>query len=300
MPTQNTSEIKNKIISILRKNGPSLPVHISKEIQSNSLFTSAFLSELSSEKKIRMSNMKIGSSSLYFLPGQEKYLDKFSHHLKSKEKEAYDILKNKKILKDSEQEPAIRVALRALKDFAIPYKKGEEIFWRFFNISEDEVKDKKTIEKTTQIPVENAESKNNTNESLNIFDKNNSGKDYGEKIEKEKISKKKRNSGKTSGKNESDFFMKIKSFLEKNSIVLLDILNFNKKEIILRVEEESEEKILIAYDKKRVNEKDIIKSFDKTKEFGEKYIILIKGSPYKKTKKLLDAVRGLDSVKNLK
>jgi len=44
MPIKDTSEIKEKIILILRKNGPSLPVHIAKEIETSILFTSAFLS----------------------------------------------------------------------------------------------------------------------------------------------------------------------------------------------------------------------------------------------------------------
>ena len=47
---KDTSEIKEKILSILKRRGPSLPVHIAKEIESSMLFTSAFLSELVSEK----------------------------------------------------------------------------------------------------------------------------------------------------------------------------------------------------------------------------------------------------------
>jgi len=124
MPIQNTLGIKEKILLILQKRGPSLPVHIAKEIGLSMLFASAFLSELVSEKNIKISNMKIGNSPIYFLLGQEPMLEKFSQHLKSKEKEAFILLKEKKFLRDKEQDPAIRVALRTIKFFAIAFKKN--------------------------------------------------------------------------------------------------------------------------------------------------------------------------------
>lgn len=290
MPSQDTSEIKNKIILVLRKNGPSLPVHISRQIESSILFTSAFLSELVSEKKIKMSNMKIGNSPLYFLPGQENRLEKFSENLKSKEKEAYDLLKEKKVLKDSKQEPAIRVALRALKDFAVPFKKegSEEIFWKFFNTPE------KTSEK--EKPKEEIQKKQ-ADEPLDIFDRGSDKKGEEKSEEKKpKTKNKKKPKSKKITQKESNFFKKVKSFLSENSMELLDILSFSKKEIIVKIKKDGKDMVLIAFDKKRVNEKDIVKASKKTKEYGLPYIILIKGTPYKKTKKLLKAVRKLDSI----
>ena len=41
--------------------------------------------------------MKVGSSPIYYLLGQESNLEFFSHHLNNKEKEAFTILKDKKI-----------------------------------------------------------------------------------------------------------------------------------------------------------------------------------------------------------
>ena len=86
---QDALGVKEKIIQIIKRRGPSLPAHIAKETELSILFSSAFLSELFSEKKIRISAMKVGSSPLYFLPGQESFLENFAHHLKSKEKEAF-------------------------------------------------------------------------------------------------------------------------------------------------------------------------------------------------------------------
>ena len=140
MPAQDTSEVKEKIVSIFKRRGPSLPVHVSQETGLSILFASVFLSELLSEKKLGISNMKVGNTPIYFIPGQEPMLERFSEHLKSKEKESFNLLKEKTFLKDSEQEPAIRVALRSLKDFAVPFKKNDEFYWKYFIVSKEELK----------------------------------------------------------------------------------------------------------------------------------------------------------------
>ena len=97
---QDTSELKEKILSTFKQRGPSLPVHIAGATGLSILFASAFLSELFSEKKIKISHMKVGSSPIYFLPGQEHLLENFSQYIKGKEKETFLLLKEKKILKD--------------------------------------------------------------------------------------------------------------------------------------------------------------------------------------------------------
>ena len=281
MPTQDTSEIKEKIILILRKNGPSLPVHIAKEIESSILFTSAFLSELASEKRIKISHMKVGNSPLYYLSRQEQLLEKSSHYLKSKEKEAFTLLKEKRFIKDSEQDPAIRVALREIKDFAIPFKKDEEIFWRYFTIPITEFK---IAEKPKKIEKEKTE------KTLDIFDA--SGKrERTKRTRKKKISK-------TSQK-ERNFFNKVKEFLSEKSTELIDIISFSKNEIVLRVKDTGGEKIVIAYNKKRISDNDIIKAAKKSAGFNLPYIVLSLGEPLKKVKELLVAIKNLHSIEKL-
>jgi len=134
---QQTNQIKDKIVEFLKRKGPSLPVHIAKEINTSILFTSAFLSELLSEKRITLSNMKIGNSPVYYIKGQESLLENYSDYLKNKEKEAFLLIKEKKFLKDSEQAPAIRVALREIKDFAIQFRfqNSQELMWRYYTAS---------------------------------------------------------------------------------------------------------------------------------------------------------------------
>jgi len=129
----STNEI---ILAIIKEKGPILPVHVSKEINDNILMTSARLSELLTAKQIKISNLKVGGSPLYYFSGQEEKLQNFVDNLGAMERKAYDLLKNNKVLKDSIQEPAVRVALRQIKDFAIPlqvdYQNKTDIFWKWY------------------------------------------------------------------------------------------------------------------------------------------------------------------------
>ena len=279
---KDTSEIKEKIISVLRKNGPSLPVHIAREIESSILFTSAFLSELAAEKRIKISNMKVGNSPLYFIQGQEPMLEKFSLYLKSREKDAFAFLKERKFLKDNEQEPAIRVALREIKDFAIPFKKEGEIIWRYFTVLEKEFKIKEKPKLTAKKETKKIE--HEKVKTLDIFDKPG----------REKTSKK------ISRGKEDKLFSKVKEFLSEKSMDLIDIVNFSKNEILLRIRDNGEEKLLIVYNKRRIGENDLIKASKKASEFNLPYIIVGLGEPLKKMRGLIDAIKNLSSIEKLK
>ncbi len=140
-------DIKEKILDFIKNKGPVLPVEISKEINSDILMASAHLSELTSNKKLRISSVKVGSSPLYYLPGQEEQLQNFSSTLQEKEKRTYDLLSQKKVLRDSELDPLSRTTVRQIKDFAVPLKvnhKGNtEIFWRWYLLPTEEAE--KTI-----------------------------------------------------------------------------------------------------------------------------------------------------------
>tara|TARA_Y100000296_G_scaffold85670_1_gene122371 strand:- start:1797 stop:2639 length:843 start_codon:yes stop_codon:yes gene_type:complete len=277
---QNTSEIKEKIISIFRRRGPSLPIHIARETELSILFTSAFLSELLAEKKIKISNMRVGSSPIYFIPEQETMLERFSDHLKSKEKEAFLFLKKKKFLKDSKQEPAIRVALRELKDFAIPFKKNEEIYWKYLDVSETEFKEFFKEKKEIKEPIKKAEP------------------EKPKTIPKEKRKSKKSVKTKNSKQNEK-FLEKVKDFLMKSSIEINSIENIGKNELVLKVKERGEEKLLFAYNKKRLTEKEIVKAGKKASEENLKYSIFFLGVLSKKISDFREAIKNMDSIGKL-
>lgn len=297
MPAQNTSQLKEKIISILRIKGPNLPVHIAREIGLSILFTSAFLSELLSEKKIKISHMKVGNSPIYFIPGQESRLENFSQYLKSKEKDAFILLKEKKFLKDKSQDPAIRVALRAIKDFAIPFKKNEEIFWKYFTTSEINFTELETIKnefpkkeqvtpQVQKINAENIEKKESFKEKkLDIFNK--------------PVKKKKKTTKKKSKKQNDKLFNKIKDFLSKENMEIVDFQTFNKNEIVLKIKEDGKEKLLIAYNKKRITELDLLKTYKKLNDKTLPYLLLSFGEPPKKLMNLIEVIKKLDKIKKI-
>ncbi len=128
---------RETIISILKHRGPSLPVHIKKALGTGDTFiVGAMLSELKSAGRIRVSNTKRGGSPFYYLPEHAPRLVELIKELPEKERRTAELLREKKILRDNEQDPLVRVTLRAIKDFAIPIevklKTGTELFWKWF------------------------------------------------------------------------------------------------------------------------------------------------------------------------
>lgn len=298
---QDAIQTKEKIISLLRMNGPSLPVHIAKGTGLSILFASAFLSELFYEKKIRISDMKVGNSPLYLLPGQEPQLERFFQYLKSKEKEAFLLLKEKRFLKDDEQQPAIRVAIREIKDFAIPFQREEEIYWRYFTVSEEEFNKKEKpviVEIIKEIVQEGSEEDKlvvrrsgeggGTKEDLNIFDK--------EEREIKKSEKKKTLRKRSSKKHDEQFFNRIKEFLSEKNIEIIDIQSFNKNDLVLKIKDNHKEKLLIAYNKKRIISSDLMKAYKKSLEANLPYMILSLGEPARSLKELISAIKELSEI----
>ncbi len=126
--------LKYQVLDIVKRSGPVLPAQISKETGRDTFFAGAILSGLVRERKVFFSHAKIGGSSVYYAPGQEARLNILFSYLPMKEKEAYNLLQKNQLLRDSELEPSIRVALRNLKDFAIPVTltaSNNELFWKW-------------------------------------------------------------------------------------------------------------------------------------------------------------------------
>ncbi len=154
----NVPALKNQILEIVKKEGPVLPAQISQKVVSNVLFTSAILSELVSQDQLKISKAKIGSSPVYYAKGQEPRLQMLYKHLGEKPRKIFDVLKEKRVLRDKELEPWQRIAVREIKDFAmmldVNYKAGQEIFWKWYLTSDEEAKNKITEILKKEIPVQ--------------------------------------------------------------------------------------------------------------------------------------------------
>lgn len=278
----NVNEVKKKILGFLDENGPALPVIIGKKIELSPIFTSAILSELVNERRLKMSSLKVGSSPLYFLPGQEEKLENFQDNITGMEKEALMKLKKEKTLDDEEQETTIRVALRSLKDFAIAEKKNEKIIWRYAFTPEEEIEQKPEPKKETPVQEKQEETTKKPEEQKekappkmeNILD-----------VEKPTKSKK-------TSPNEK-FLEEIREFIERKNIELKVIEEYSKKQVFARVKMKDESYLLVAFDKKRVTNLDLLKAYKKAATLGIPYYVLCRGEP---TKKLQEEIRAHKSL----
>ena len=284
MPTQDTTPIKESILEFLKINGPSLPVQISRHIKMDTIFGSAFLSELLSQKRIKITNMKVGGSPIYYIEGTEQKLEKYAQeYLKSKEKDAFLLLQQKKYVIDSEQEPAIRIALRSIKDFAKPFEKEGKVIWKYY-IRGEEFKPKKEIKNEIPQPI-----------ISNIQKEFEKKKEPKEKLIKKKTAIK----TKVQDKKNERFFNTVKEHITKKQIEIIDIMGFSKGDLTLKIREKEKEKILIAYNKKRLTELDITNAYKKAKEHEMEYIILTLGEPAKKTTNFIEAIKNLSSIEKI-
>lgn len=303
MRIQDPLAVKEKIFSFLKIKGPSIPVRVAKETGLSMLFASAFLSELLSETRIKISHMKIGGSPIYFVPGDENSLENFSQYLGNKEKEVFALLKEKNFLVDLEQLPSVRVALREMKDFAVPFKRGEETVWRYFLVPESEfpskeilIAEKKEIVEPLAVKEEVVQENPVTTEPLaeikevisEALENSIKGKPR-KKKERKKVSK----------KNNEKFFEKVKEFLASKSFEIINIESFGKGELVLRVKENKNEFILVALNKKRLTENDIIKSHKRASSAGLKYRIMMLGELNKNIENLINASRELEKIEKL-
>ncbi|MBT4936167.1 hypothetical protein HOL21_00830 [Candidatus Woesearchaeota archaeon] len=164
---------QDKILNFLRVTGPTLPSKVAKNIGSEILIASAHLSDLNSQRKLRISNLKVGGSPLYYLPGQEEQLYPFAAgNMNAKDAAVLDMLKERKVLRESDLDLLAKVALRSLKDFAVPLqvtvKDTKELFWKWNFCSDEEtntiikkilgVKEPQPVEAPVQPEVQQEES----------------------------------------------------------------------------------------------------------------------------------------------
>ncbi len=133
---------KEQVLEFIKRYGPIIPLQIKKALGGELLFIGAVLSQLSSSGKIRVTHLKYGGTPFYYVDGQERRLELLIKYLNEKDQRTALLLKQKKVLKDTELTPLQRVSIRQLKDFAIPLSieinGNEHLFWRWFLTPEEE------------------------------------------------------------------------------------------------------------------------------------------------------------------
>ncbi|MEK6936621.1 MAG: hypothetical protein AABW58_00965 [Nanoarchaeota archaeon] len=260
---------KDIVLDFVKRQGPVLPIQVAKQTNSNTMFAGALLSELIAHKLIKISCAKIGGSPVYYVDGQEEKLSILYDHLPGKEKEAFVLLKNSKVLLDDKQEPSIRFALSQIKDFSIPFmvniKNTNIKAWRWHLVPEQEavqiVKD--TFKETQEIPQ----------------------KPEQRTLEEKKEPKKPVQNNK--------FFEQVQLYLNKNKVVVLqeEIIRKGKEvNLIVKVNSSLGELTYLvkATDKKSLSEKDIIYAFNHGNLKKMPVILLSKAKLSKKAEKYIN------------
>ena len=303
--------VKERIMRLMEEKGPCLPVQVAKAVSLNTIFTSAFLSELASENLIKITNMKVGGSPLYYVEAKKQMLENFFQYLNQKENEAVKLLKKEGFLVDNEQEPAIRVALRSLKDFAFLINQSGKMIWRYYLTNESYAPKVETrTEEKIEIEEIKQEEKQDSSESTdmqNIRKELEEKRKELEKLEEKissgsneivKIKKKKRVIKREKVKNE-EFLEQIKKLLLERNREIINIEEFDKKYALIRVKDKDKELLIAAFDKKKLEDTDLIKIARKAAVLDLKYLIIFKGELSKKIKEAIESYKSLDSTEKL-
>ena len=233
---------RGKILSFIKGKGPVLPFQIAKHIGTDIIMGSAHLAELSATGKVKVSHIKVGGSPLYYIPGQESMLSNFTGSLNEKELRAYNLLKEKTVLKDSELDSLTRVAFKEMRDFAIPlnvnYNNSVEVFWKFFSANDSDAEaiirqklgikeEKKEIieqKQEVQKKIEQTQELQEEKKAEDSIKKENPEKlqERKKEIFPEKTGKKESSKPKKERKEKSEFYDSVILFFQKNKIEVIE------------------------------------------------------------------------------
>ncbi len=311
--TSKLHENKEKIMALIKTSGPQLPIRIAKHIGVSPLFTSAFLSEMVGEKRIKISDMKVGSSPLYYIEGQEPMLENFIEYLNFKEREAFLLLKDSKILSDEDQHPAIRVALRKIKDFAVPITVRDtetsktKIFWKIFTLPDEEMKQRvsekmlgKTQKKQETPFIQKESIKTDIKEEPKVKEHIQQSKEE-VKTEVHEVRKQKKVKEK---KPDTKFRDSIADYLSSRDIEVLQEIMVKKKEYISRIRIDipfgKQEFYLISKEKSIITTDDLVSALQKAQSEKMPALVLATGKLHKNAQDYLKEWRNLIKFETIK
>jgi len=296
----NIKELKDQILEIVKKEGPILPSQIAQKVVSNVLFTSAILSDLVRQNMIKITKAKIGSSPLYYVKGQEAKLESLYKHLGEQPRKAFDLLKEKKVLRDKTLESWQRVAVREIKDFAIMltvnYGDEKEMFWRWYRASEEDAKQKIVDILKKEVPAKKEEKEEKVEEKK-------------EKVEekKEKVEEKKEDKPPEEAPEETpkkaekidEFYGLINTYFTENRIIVIEEKPIRKNteyEFVIEIPSTlgNLKYFVKAKNKKKINDAELNMSYSLGEKKKLPTIFVSTGELTKKAEKYLDAeLKGL-------
>ncbi len=314
---------KQNILSIVQAKGPIIPNELKKELKAgDTIMLGALLSELAEEGKVKVTHTKVGGTPAYYTLGTEVRLQNLLKYLNSKDKNTAEMLRQKKILKDSDQEPLVRVSLRSIKDFAKPLEvtvKGKkEIYWKWYTVPSNQAQEiilkqvklaEKTAKKEEPAPAKKPEEKQEqekqegkkgkqekkkTEEEIKAEKKQAEAKEPAEKPEKtgKEIQQELGIDLEALEKEKDPFFKKIFAYCKEYDIMIKEYGILRKKsdiELFLVVPSRigSQEYYCKAKSKKKVNDGDLSSAYIHGQAKKLPVIFLTRGELTKKAKEML-------------
>lgn len=250
---------KEKVLGVV-KQGPTIPQKIVKIVGGDTMLIGAILSTMISTGEVKYSSLKIGGSPIYYVQEHEPKLEEFLNNLSEKDQKTARLLKEKKVLKDSEQDPLIRVSLKTIKDFAKPFEIEKQLFYRYFLFPKEEAESMaegmltKTAPKI-EVKIEPVEIAEKYIEQPKAVEKIITDEhDVRKKVEKPKTVKHEK---------KSDFFEAIKDHVHGLNLDIISKEKIKKSEytLILKNHDSNEYIYCVAKDKKTINEGDLSTAF---------------------------------------
>ncbi len=150
-------DYRDRILAMVEQK-PVQPIVVAKELSTNSMLSSAMLSEMSEKGLLKVSHLKVGSSPLYYHPDHPEHLLDYVQHLNEKDRKTVAALKEKSVMRDTALDPLTRVSLRNIKDFAKPLDVVidgvKELFWKFYLLTDEQAADaiRQLLQKQAPMP----------------------------------------------------------------------------------------------------------------------------------------------------
>lgn len=136
---------RDNILRYIKEKKAVTPTMIAEDFETTTMIASAALSELSKDKLINITYLKLSSSPYYYDPKQSSILIELGNkHLKNYEKEVFLKLKESEVINASSLNIQESLAVERIKDFARPLEiniNGKNLkFWIWYQRNFDETK----------------------------------------------------------------------------------------------------------------------------------------------------------------
>lgn len=291
---------KEEVLEVVKEKGPVMPLEIKREIgKGDSMIIGAVLSQLYSNQEIKMTKVKKGGSPFYYLKGQEEQLLELKTYLGEKDKMTFDLLKEKKVLRDKVQEPLIRVSCRNIPDFAkkinVNVSGEKELFWKWYLLSDEEALEE--IRKLFK-SKDSVKSKTETSTKEQPQESNQKYQTHREKtqekpMQKDQIKTNNESQSRIQEEDGSNFEIKLKNYFQEKGIKSLEKENIRKNseyEFVVEMQTPLGKGMFLckAKNKKKTNDSDLSEAYMKGQLKNLPVIYLTTGELTKKSEEKLN------------